>query len=285
MSKTGHIISILLFYIHFPLHAADFSEQTITYFSDSTITLKATLYVPDTGQDLPALILIHEGGFTSGSRYCFAQYGEYFTRRGFAVMSIDYRLVQQGGQWPKPLEDCLEAVAWLRKYGAQYRIDKNQIVLIGASAGAYLATMIGLAPGLPAEIVRNRDVVVRGVVSSFGVYDWTESNWRDEAFLPAALEDAASPIRYAQHAQCSFLILAGERDRLFDPSQARAFADALTKYGQAEVNHQDATSAKGVVEMYVKPQQNHAGLCDLHGPLAQWALPLIENFIKKVLPE
>ena len=80
----------------------------------------------------------------------------------------------------------------------------------------------------------------------------------------------ASPINYAQNAVCDFLLLAGERDRLFGVREARAFAEALKKNGKQ-------------AELYIKPKQDHEGICNLRGPLAQWELPIIEKFLAATL--
>jgi len=255
-----------------PICLLAFSEETITYYSDSTISLKATIYTPEKDTLKPALVLIHEGGFTSGSRFCFNQYGAYFTGRGYVVMSIDYRLVQQGGAYPVALKDCIEAVKWLKANHRIYQVDKERIALIGSSAGAYLATMIGLAKGLPADIRqghgknKGEDTSVRVVVSSFGVYDWEKTEWKGDGFINPDQEKEASPIQYAEHAGAAFLLLAGGRDRLFNKEQAEEFKN--------RIKAKDKT-----VELYVKSRQGHAGLCDINSPLVTWALPIINSFL------
>jgi acetyl esterase/lipase len=79
--------------------------------------------------------MIHEGGFLKGSRNCFSQYGEHFTNLGFAVMSIDYRLLTEGGAYPEAVKDCIQALRWLKAHSALYKIDKNNISLMGCSCG------------------------------------------------------------------------------------------------------------------------------------------------------
>lgn len=272
--------NILIIYIIGCLYSISlaFNEETATYFSDSIITLKATIYSPEKDTIKPALILIHEGGFTGGSRFCFNQYGPYFAKRGYVVMSIDYRLVQQGGAYPEALKDCIEAVLWLKAHHEKYRIDKQRMAVIGSSAGAYLAVMVGVAGGLPDEIRQGHgrhpeeDARVRAVVSSFGLYDWTRTGWKGDGFIKPEQERAASPVTYAGRTQAAFLLLAGARDRLFDPGQAEEF--------------RRRSSADGVsIEVCIKPRQDHAGLCDIHGPVAAWALPIIESFLLDRLKE
>jgi hypothetical protein len=43
----------------------------------------------------------------------------------------------------KALEDCKAAVRWLRAHADEFGIDPNRIGVWGASAGAYLASLLG----------------------------------------------------------------------------------------------------------------------------------------------
>ena len=108
----------------------------------------------------PGIILIHGGGFTSGSRTnaTMVPLATSYASRGYVSVSIDYRLV---GDDP-PTEDltrCPEnpvcvasaaarvdasrAVEWMRANAAAYRIDPNRIAIGGYSAGA--RTAMGVA--------------------------------------------------------------------------------------------------------------------------------------------
>ncbi|MFC1584194.1 alpha/beta hydrolase [Fibrobacterota bacterium] len=271
ISKTI-LILLTAFTFVFP-----YSEQTISFLKRDTLTLKASLYLPDTGNNRPALIMLHEGGFTEGSRHCFMPHGRFFTGKGYAVLSVGYRLVQQGGAYPEALKDCIEALRWLKANAGDYGIDKDRIVLIGSSAGAYLATMTALAGGLPQDI-RNghggfpkETLEIKGVVSSFGMYDWEQCQWKGSGFIKRNEAKAASPIHYCQHAKAEFLILAGERDRLFNLKQAEQFTARLKELGKK-------------ASLEVKPKQDHGGICVIDGEISRWALPIIDEFLKRIFP-
>lgn len=254
--------------------AGAYTEHTYVYHADSVCTLKATLCTPDTGSAHPCIVLIHEGGFSRGSRFSFAQYGDYFTARGYATAALDYRLMDEGGRYPAPIRDCIEAVRWLTAQADSMRIDPHKLILLGSSAGAYLATMTSLAPLLPGSLAQGHGAYplvaprILGVISSFGLYDWTSCSWRGEGFLPAGAAEIASPRTYAAGALTSYLLLAGERDRLFGFAQAQVFA-------------QEVRSADGDAKVYIMPAAMHQGISNLNDPLMQWALPKIEHFIAK----
>lgn len=108
--------------------------------------LMLDLYRPaGTRGPLPVIIFIHGGGFVLGDRSMSPDLRRYFARDGFAMASIDYRLLP-GTPFPGAIEDVRTAVRWLRANANRLGLDPRHIGLWGTSAGAYLATMAGLAP-------------------------------------------------------------------------------------------------------------------------------------------
>jgi len=101
-----------------------------------------------------ALVLVHGGGFVSGSRTSadMQDAGTYFAERGWVCFSIDYRLVPDDPPAPAWLEafsnavwtaahaamvDTKRAVRWVRANAATYGCDTNRVAGLGHSAGAY----------------------------------------------------------------------------------------------------------------------------------------------------
>lgn len=122
------------------------------------VTLKLDLYQPagDTVAERPAVVYVHGGGFTAGSKAAGATFATHFARRGYVAVSIDYRLLSPdgcGGQpTPPPIcetaaqaaqHDAQAAVRWLRRYSATYRIDPDRIAIAGGSAGAVTSLLVG----------------------------------------------------------------------------------------------------------------------------------------------
>lgn len=112
----------------------------------------------------PVLMLIHGGGFEMGDKTDIAIWPE-FLEAGLAVVRVNYRL-SDTDRWPAPGEDCLAAVVHLQRHGAELGLDPSRLVLMGYSAGAFLAVSTALSlveVGLPP----------RGVVSLFGPMDFS----------------------------------------------------------------------------------------------------------------
>ena len=112
---------------------------------------KADLYLPmnvPPGQKVPALILIHGGGFNDGDkrRYREINFGTNAAKRGYLAMSINYKLRKTKGQvtWPQCVYDVKEAVRWLKQNAEKYNLDPDRIGAMGGSAGGNLAFMLAL---------------------------------------------------------------------------------------------------------------------------------------------
>ncbi len=130
-----------------------------------SVDILLDLFEPDvdlSDSTLPAVVLIHGGGFTAGSRNHgqLQRFGEEFARQGYLAVSIDYRLIPQDpvlttefqdvldammlppaweplvrGQLA-PLEDTLQSIDWINKMATANNFKITGFALLGASAGA-----------------------------------------------------------------------------------------------------------------------------------------------------
>jgi acetyl esterase/lipase len=108
---------------------------------------KLDLYLPAPpaeGMLSPALVWIHGGGWTGGTKNEARAKNVCGTlaAAGYVAVSIDYQL--GAGAWPTNLHDCKNAVRFLRAHAATYRLDPNRIAVAGGSAGGHLAGSIGV---------------------------------------------------------------------------------------------------------------------------------------------
>lgn len=63
---------------------------------------------------------------------------------GFGVFNVNYRLVQEGGQYPNSLLDVKCAIAWVADRAADAGLDGTRIAILGESAGAALTSQVAL---------------------------------------------------------------------------------------------------------------------------------------------
>jgi len=113
----------------------------------------------------PAVILIHGGGFSSGHSRVppMVAFAKYLVPRGWVVFSINYRLAGDHGivpqGWPgvgvpdmdattalavyAAARDAKAALRWVHAHTADYGIHPDHVAIVGGSAGAALAIMLG----------------------------------------------------------------------------------------------------------------------------------------------
>lgn len=146
------------------------SHQTYNSSSYSIMDLKLDIYYPENNtKRKPAILLIHGGAFQGGDKTNanIVNLANYFASRGWVAFSINYRLRGNIGTVPTewiqyaqnsvPLSsqaqflaiypahrDAKAALRWLIANANQYNIDTNYITVGGGSAGAIIATTLGI---------------------------------------------------------------------------------------------------------------------------------------------
>ncbi len=92
------------------------------------------------GEPVPVVIMIHGGGFTSGSQAKTYPQSEYLCANGYAVLNINYTL----NNIDTALRDTLDAVQWVHDNASTYNLDADSLGIVGGSAGATLAVEAGI---------------------------------------------------------------------------------------------------------------------------------------------
>ena len=163
----------------------------------------------------------------------------YLAGRGFAVADIIYRLAPKW-KFPAPIEDVRAAIAFLRSHAGSLKIDPNQIVLLGRSAGGQIALTAAYSI---------KDAGIRGVISFYGPTDmywgWDHPSNPDVIDTPTNIReylggtpkdvpsayDAASPLKLVTSSTPPTLLLHGGRDELVGPEESARLSKRLTEGG------------------------------------------------------
>ncbi len=208
---------------------------------------QADLYFPKEmpkGRKLPAVVIIHGGGWSGGQREAVREIniGSTLARNGYLGMSIDYLLSDhRQAVWPTNLWDCKTAVRWLRVNAAKLGVDPDRIGVTGGSAGGHLAAMVALttpADGFdPAEPYREVSCAVKCGIDLYGIADLP--TYHDVGMLGKTLAEApelyrrASPVTYVRSNSRPLLILHGTADTTVSVRQSELFAAKLQAAGAA----------------------------------------------------
>ncbi len=213
---------------------SDTVRTNIEYARAGGKPLLLDLYLPAghiaSGSKLPVILSIHGGGWSGGSKD--ASPGLEFTRRGYAVASVSYRLTGEA-EFPAQIEDCKAALRWLRANAGRFGLDPGRVAAWGASAGGHLAALLGTSGE---ELSK-----VQAVVDYFGPIDvvaWhrdrgdSSSNLVRGPFAETAERlRAANPLTFLKPGAPPFLIAQGAEDPLVPPSQSELLYHALRQAG------------------------------------------------------
>lgn len=121
----------------------EFESQTFVYKETENKKLKLDLWLPlKTKEKYPLVFFCHGGGWVSGFRnqpnnvsWC-----KYLASKGFAVTSIDYRYGYRNNM-DDILSDYSDGLIYVKENSEGLSIDKDNIVLMGLSAGGHLSLL------------------------------------------------------------------------------------------------------------------------------------------------
>jgi len=214
------------------------------------------LYIPKVSSPdyLPVLVVIHGGAWCGGDKAdegLNAEYARMAARNGISAISINYRL-SQVVTFPAQLEDVQSAILWLCNYAQELKIDVSRIGLLGASAGAHLASLLAVTMSSCAfstsAVIQSKkvDARIRAVVSICGPQDLLSlalSPPREDLppviyqFIGGTPEThnhlyrQASPIFHVNKNTPPFLFIHGEEDPTVPIAQAIQMYKALENCG------------------------------------------------------
>jgi arylformamidase len=101
------------------------------------------VYMPKRGSNSPLIIWIHGGSWAYGDKEEVHSKAEYFTSKGYVFVSVNYRLSPKV-KHPVHVQDVANAIMWVHANAKHYSADPNKIFLMGHSAGAHIAAMVGV---------------------------------------------------------------------------------------------------------------------------------------------
>ena len=118
--------------------------KNIVYASYGKRSLHLDLFMPKSiTKALPAVVIIHGGGWRSGERTMEWPTAIFLAQQGYVAATVEYRLSPEA-KYPAAVFDIKSSIKWLRRHAEQYNIDKEKIAISGCSSGGELAVFIGV---------------------------------------------------------------------------------------------------------------------------------------------
>lgn len=248
----------------------------VAYGTDSLQKMDIYLPASRTTATTKSLVLIHGGGWTSGSKSDFAGYIDSLKTRlpHYAIFNINYRLVNGSNLFPTQENDVKAALGFIVDRAEAYSINKDKISLLGFSAGAHLALLQAYKFDSPR---------IQVVIDYFGPTDLVamyQQPWHP--LVPVALQmitgqspesgrslyESSSPAHFISRQSPPTLILHGGKDVVVNVSQARLLAKKLEQAGVAH-------------ELHVYPAEGHGRW---YGQALVSSFDRIESFLEQHVP-
>jgi acetyl esterase/lipase len=227
--------------------------------------LHADICCPHGAGPFPAVLCIHGGAWLSGNKFHMATIGKLLAERGYTVVSINYRLAPQHKS-PAQIDDCRQALHWMRKNAQEYKIDPDRLAAWGYSAGGHLAALLGVT-----------ETDLKAVVAGGAPCDFCnlplDSRWfafwlgGSRRELPEVYY-AASPAAFVSAGAPPFFFYHGESDSLVPLASPKEMAELLKR-------------AKVPVTMYVVPGGGHIAAF-FNKEAMNEAIKFLDTYVKKV---
>jgi len=219
-------------------------DKDVVYITGSKVMMDVAR--PNTPGPHPAVLTIGGDAFRTVARSTHETLIRTLAGRGYVAAAVDYRV---GGrsQFPVPLQDVKAAVRFLRANAERFGIDPARICALGESAGAPLALLTALTPGVgDFDSGANRElpsalscVVTLSAVSDFS-RAYTGSTTANESYPPLLGGDAthsrrahalASPVNWVTPQAPPLLAAHASADKAVPSAQSETLAESYRAAG------------------------------------------------------
>ena len=92
---------------------------------------------------LPAILIIHGGGWRSGNRQQHFPLAQRLAGLGYATFTVEYRLSTEA-LFPAAVHDLKAAVRFIKAHAKKFNLDTTKVTALGFSAGGELAAFMGV---------------------------------------------------------------------------------------------------------------------------------------------
>lgn len=234
-----------------PSTATTTTTSTATTLAPSTTTSAATtpsspgpfdagVGVPDGDGPFPAVVLVHGGGWVTGSPQIMEPLADHLNDNGFLTFNTSYTLATlERPAFPDAVEDVACAV----RHASTHPDSDGSVAIIGHSAGAHIGALVALTgDDHTADCPAPGTGVPDRFVGLAGPYDVTRLGLAVAAFfgggperMPDAWEAGNPQLLTDENPDLEALIMYGEMDGLVADSFAIDFHNALLDSGTASL--------------------------------------------------
>jgi len=228
-------------------------EKDIPYAQLDELTLELDLYRPEKTPQGPLLLWVHGGAWRAGHRSSMPLSA--LVQEGMVIASVSYRLTTHA-RFPANVHDIKAAIRFLRANQKRLRIQADEIVIAGASAGGHLAALVGMSnrhPELEGQVGEYLDASsdVQGIISFYGASNLNTILSQSTPHglgvrIPAlqlllggqpdqqeALAQLASPVFHVDQTDPPLLMIHGDQDPQMPISQSLELLGRYERMGRS----------------------------------------------------
>lgn len=241
--------------------------QDIVYAKPGVKPLKYDVFSPKGARNLPCIIIIHGGGWSSNNEDIMRGLARELAKDGgYVVFSIDYRWINKldGETEPtymhKLIEDVFGAIAHIQEHATRYGGDPTRIAVTGDSAGGHLSGAAailsplignggfgernGVYQYLPSYMPKGKSIegvkkeittAIKAVAPSYGPFEASAFKTMIEQ-TDKGYWEAISPIKHVPNAServIPHFIVRGSEDPIVSHEMVQPYVDVLKAAGQS----------------------------------------------------
>lgn len=240
--------------------------QDVVYAQPGVKPLKYDVYSPKGAKNLPCIIIVHGGGWSSNNEDINRGLARELVKDGrYVVFSIDYRWINQFDGETQPtemhqlIEDVFGAIAHIQEHAAEYGGDSTRIAVTGDSAGGHLSAAAatlspligdggfgetnGLYQYMPTYLPERKSVVqvkteitdaVKAVAPSYGAFEAADFKplveQKDQGYWDAISPSKNVP-KVSERVLPHFMVR-GTEDPIVNHDMVQRYVDVLKEAGQ-----------------------------------------------------
>lgn len=123
------------------------ATENIVYNTINNRDLHLDIYRPAIRGILPAIIMIHGGGWRSGNKVMERPMAQRLAENGYVAITVEYRLSLEA-RFPAAVCDIKNAIRFIKDNAEKYGVDTSKIAIEGESAGGHLAMLTAMSGDL-----------------------------------------------------------------------------------------------------------------------------------------
>jgi len=207
------------------------------------------------GESAPVVVFFYGGNWQDGEKSTYRFLGAALASRGLVAVVPDYRVYPEV-RFPGFVEDGARAVRWAHDHAAEFGGDPRRIVLMGHSAGAYIAAMLTYDRRWLAAVGLDRDRDVRGLVGLAGPYDFLPLRKPvfKAIFGPDDRLATTQPINFVEGGAPPAFLATGRDDDIVDPGNTTRLGRRICeKNGAATVRIYDGIGHRLLIGAFAAP--------------------------------